>query len=177
MLGQPASSRTVCSPSRRTRDLSSVLPVRAQAGLDPVRLLLDGRLGVAHLEAEQLAPSGSTAVTALGPLGCSSVEQVLGRPDRPARPWPGWTSSVGRCRSTIGRRHPPTLVCPARPKATSPLHRGFHTARSGRTRTGRVAVEREAVHRDPARRGSRSCRAPAIRCPCGTPLRPDTRSA
>ena len=63
MLGQPASSQTVCSPSRRTRDFSSVNsgPIRA-------RVLIHGGLrsiGTALLRASTRSsrrPSGETSV-------------------------------------------------------------------------------------------------------------------
>src|SRR5215212_10615991 len=64
MLGQPASSQTVCSPSRRTRPLSSVYagPIRARV------LIQDGlrSIGVCALRTSSRSirrPSGSTVVT------------------------------------------------------------------------------------------------------------------
>ena len=56
MLGQPASWQTVCRPSDFTRLWRRVvLRAHLRPGLDPLRLALDRGLGVAHLEAEQLA--------------------------------------------------------------------------------------------------------------------------
>src|ERR687884_210770 len=69
MLGQPASSQTVWSPSRRTRPLSSVYsgPIRA-------RVLIHGgffSMGVRLLRTSSrssLRPSGATGDTGKAPL-------------------------------------------------------------------------------------------------------------
>src|SRR4051812_45663167 len=82
MLGQPASSHTVCSPSRRTRLLSSVNcgPIRA-------RVLIHGgffSIGVSALRAStrsNLRPSGTTALTNSGYASRTHLDGIAGLHD------------------------------------------------------------------------------------------------
>ena len=119
MLGQPASSHTVCRPSRFTSDLSSVYsgPIRARV-LIHGGLLLDGRLGVARLEAQH--PSS---------FGCDGHVHSLSQPAPAAfpavacRPWTSASSPSPRGRHlrrpARGRPHRGELrllgVLPRRP--------------------------------------------------------------
>src|SRR5919112_5147144 len=79
MLGQPASSHTVCSPSRRTSDLSSVYsgPVRSrvliQSGLRSIGVWL-----LRTSSRSSLRPAGSIGdVVPLGAAEVSSVAELM----------------------------------------------------------------------------------------------------
>src|SRR3954454_4492788 len=103
MLGQPASSQTVCSPSRRTSDFSSVYsgPVRSrvliQSGLRSIGTWLLRTSRRTSLRPDGSIPDPADGVYSAGSLMISTVLRAgirpLGRtealPDRGGPPAPG----------------------------------------------------------------------------------------
>src|SRR3954451_9867500 len=117
MLGHPASSQTVCRPSRRTRDFSSVYsgPVRSlvliHSGLRSMGVWL-----LRTSRRSSLRPAGSIPEAGCGgPAGASSMPRLMGSTVLPATSGPrvpgtttgpsriGWAPSGERCGAVSAR--------------------------------------------------------------------------
>ena len=190
MLGQPASWQTVCRPSRLHQALQlGVLRAHLRPGLDPLRLALDRGLGVADLEAQQLAALGcDPGGRRRGLRGRLLHAQAHGQHGTPGDPAPGprtraqgpsrvgWAPASGWCGgqpavSSSGRVPRLGDGLPALPGASVKLSgAAVATGLSGSlvvpVADGRpVLVARLVAGRRPARPPARRCRPRRGRSP------------